>query len=205
MAATTITRSTIVDDSGAGTDGTIINSSWVGTAIYDKVDALFNSSNPIQYEKSASGTDYTLGVKNTHATGIARFAAGTDNSTIAAMFDAFGSGHTPSATHDRASGTRVVGNASGGLSVVAAHASGRISFHTGGNTERASISAGGHLILEEQTTNPGTSDLAADAAVAVYTKADKLVFAYNNSGSMTYITLDLDGSDTTLTHGTSAP
>ena len=35
--------------------------------------------------------------------------------------------------------------------------------------------------------------------------ADKLVFAYNTGGVMTYITLDLDGSDTTLTHGTSAP
>ncbi len=47
MAATTITRATITDDSGSGTDGTIINSSWVGTAIYDKVDALFNTTNPV--------------------------------------------------------------------------------------------------------------------------------------------------------------
>lgn len=81
---------------------------------------------------------------------------------------------------------------------------GALEFHTT-NTKRAAITAAGHLVLEEQTTNPGTSDCAADAAVAVYTKADKLVFAYNNGSVMTYVTLDLDGSDTTWTHGTTAP
>lgn len=63
----------------------------------------------------------------------------------------------------------------------------------------------GQLRLAELDTNPGTADLAADAALAVYTKADKLVFAYNNGGTVTYITLDLDGSDVTWAHGTSAP
>jgi len=81
---------------------------------------------------------------------------------------------------------------------------GAIEFHTT-NTKRGEFRPGGHFVLPELTTNPGTSDLTADAAVAIYTKADKLVFAYNNSGTMTYISLDLDGSDTTWTHSTSAP
>ena len=205
MAATTITRATVTDDSGAGTDGTIINSAWVGTAIYDKVDALFSTSNPIQFEKSVAGSDYTLGVKNTSATGVGRLTLGTDNSTIQGIVDAFGSSWTPAATHDRASGVRVMGGQSGGLAVVAAHASGRISFHSGGNSERGSFSAAGHFILEELSANPGTSDLAADAAVSVYNKSDKFVVAYNNGGVMTYISIPLDGSTTTWTHSTSAP
>ena len=43
MAATTITRATITDDDGSGTTGTIYNSAFYGTAIYDKVDALFTA------------------------------------------------------------------------------------------------------------------------------------------------------------------
>lgn len=91
----------------------------------------------------------------------------------------------------------------GALQVITEEAA-PLEFHTT-NTKRAAVLSGGHLVLEELTTNPGTGDLTADAAVAVYTKADKLVFAYNNGGTVTYVTLDLDGSDTTWTHGTSAP
>lgn len=67
------------------------------------------------------------------------------------------------------------------------------------------LASAGWLIQQEVASNPGTSDLTADGAVAIYNKADKLVFSYNNGGTLTYITLDLDGSDTTWTHGTSAP
>lgn len=71
--------------------------------------------------------------------------------------------------------------------------------------ELMALRSAGWLIQKEVTTNPGTSDLTADAAVAIYNKADKLVFAYNNGGTITYITLDLDGSDITWAHGTTAP
>lgn len=43
MAATTITRVTPTDDDGTGTTGTIWNAAYLGTAIYDKIDALFAS------------------------------------------------------------------------------------------------------------------------------------------------------------------
>lgn len=72
-------------------------------------------------------------------------------------------------------------------------------------SELLALRPAGWLVHKEVTSNPGTSDLTADAGVAIYNKADKLVFAYNNGGTMTYITLDLDGSDITWAHGTGAP
>lgn len=62
MAATTITRATITDDSGSGTDGTILNSAWFGTAIYDNIDALFTDN--VTIEEQVTGT-LTLQVSNT--------------------------------------------------------------------------------------------------------------------------------------------
>lgn len=68
------------------------------------------------------------------------------------------------------------------------------------------INIGRWLRLKETTSDPGTGDLAANAAVASYSKNNKLVLAaYNNGGTMTYVTLALDGSSTTLVHSTTAP
>ena len=63
----------------------------------------------------------------------------------------------------------------------------------------------GWQIATEATTNPTTANLATLSQFAVYMKADKFVIAYNNGGTMTYISIDMDGSDTTWTHNTSAP
>jgi parallel beta-helix repeat protein len=40
---------------------------------------------------------------------------------------------------------------------------------------------------------------------ALFVKNNKLVIAYNNAGTLTYLTIDLDGSDTTWAQGTSTP
>jgi hypothetical protein len=87
-----------------------------------------------------------------------------------------------------------------------------IQFQVGGTAYWEMI-AGGHLrssngpwiIQDESDANPTTSNLDADDSVAIYNKADTLVFAYNNAGTMTYITIPLDGSTTTWAHGTTAP
>jgi hypothetical protein len=88
-----------------------------------------------------------------------------------------------------------------------------LNFRVGG-TDRFRIFGSGINILSqpawilqnESDTNPTTSDLAADDAVAQYNKADTLVLAaYNNGGVMTYVKLALDGSSTTIVHNTSAP
>ena len=44
MAASTISRATWTDDSGAGTDGTIINNARLQADVYDKIDAMFAGS-----------------------------------------------------------------------------------------------------------------------------------------------------------------
>jgi hypothetical protein len=79
---------------------------------------------------------------------------------------------------------------------------------TDGSTGAGLLRAAGFKGLEV-AANPSAADLTSGAnakdRLQVYMKADKLVFAYNNAGTVTYITLDLDGSDTTWTHGTSAP
>jgi len=65
--------------------------------------------------------------------------------------------------------------------------------------------ANGWIIQDEQDTNPTATELDADDSIAIYSKADTLVFAYNNGGTITYVKLALDGSSTTWVHDTSAP
>jgi hypothetical protein len=71
--------------------------------------------------------------------------------------------------------------------------------------EAGTTTGGGWLSMDEADANPGTGDLAADDAFAIYRKADKLVFAYNLAGAMNYLTIPLDGSSTAWTNGTTAP
>lgn len=204
MAATTITRATVTDDSGGGTDGTIINSAWVGTAIYDAIDAIFNSKNPITYEKSVDGS-YGLTVTNT-SSNAAAFAGTTWLNDAATGGSAYVTSSAFGTTGVNApSRTVFTGSGSGGAALAAQHASGAVSIYSGGTTLRAAWIPAGHLVLEELSANPTTPFLAADAAVAVYTKADKFIIGYNDGGVMTYISIPLDGSTTTWTHSTSAP
>ena len=70
---------------------------------------------------------------------------------------------------------------------------------------RAIFEESGHFILPELATDPTTTHLAADAAVSIYNKNDKFVIAYNNGGTITYISIPLDGATTTWTHNTTAP
>lgn len=54
MAATTISRASVgTDDDGSGATGTAINAAWVGTAIYDAIDALFSSTTGIRLNQGA--------------------------------------------------------------------------------------------------------------------------------------------------------
>lgn len=76
---------------------------------------------------------------------------------------------------------------------------------TGATVQFAQLTLTGRLFGTEMSSNPVIGDLTSLAAFAIYQKADKFVIAYNNAGTMTYITLDMDGSDITWTHGTTAP
>lgn len=72
-------------------------------------------------------------------------------------------------------------------------------------SERLRLAANGWLMQPEISVDPSTSDLSADAAIAVYNKNDKFVIAYNNGGTITYVSIPLDGATTTWTHNTTAP
>lgn len=57
----------------------------------------------------------------------------------------------------------------------------------------------------EATVNPAVADLTTLGAMAIYMKSDKLVIAYNNAGTVTYISIPMDGATTAWTHSTVAP
>lgn len=61
------------------------------------------------------------------------------------------------------------------------------------------------LLLPEATSNPSAGQLTSLGAFACYMKSDKFVIAYNNGGTVTYISIPMDGATTTWTHSTTAP
>lgn len=63
----------------------------------------------------------------------------------------------------------------------------------------------GWILQDEQDSNPTTTELDANDAIAIYSKANTLTFAYNNGGTMTYLKIALDGSSTTWVHNTTGP
>lgn len=67
----------------------------------------------------------------------------------------------------------------------------------------------GYMVYPELGANPSASELTSGSNAkdrfSMYMRNDKLVFAYNNAGTVTYITIPMDGSTTTWTHSTSTP
>lgn len=63
----------------------------------------------------------------------------------------------------------------------------------------------GWQIATEATSDPATANLSTLGQYAIYMKNNKFVIAYNNGGTMTYISIPMDGSSTGWTHSTSAP
>jgi hypothetical protein len=60
-------------------------------------------------------------------------------------------------------------------------------------------------VQKEASADPTSTQLSAGDQFAIYRKNDKLVIAYNNGGTITYLTIPLDGSTSTWTQSTSAP
>jgi|TARA_R100000093_G_C1917579_1_gene64767 hypothetical protein len=82
---------------------------------------------------------------------------------------------------------------------------GNLTFETFGGTDVAEITDKGDLHLVENTSLPATGDLSSDAEIALGTCNDSVIFSYNNGGTMTYLTIDLDGSDTSWAQSTDTP
>ena|SRR3990167_6813770 len=79
------------------------------------------------------------------------------------------------------------------------------SIDTGATIQFSKLTLTSWFTGSEISANPVAGDLTSLGQFAIYQKADKFVIAYNNAGTMTYITLDMNGSDTSWSHGTTAP
>lgn len=159
---------------------------------------------------NTSGTNTNYGIRITGAGGAAGVAGTVDNYGINLTVPN-GSGTNGTVNNY---GVRITGNSANGDTNYALYAdstadsymAGKLGIGTTAPKSKLHIEgASGWIIADEQDTNPTTTELDANDAIAIYTKANKLVIAYNNAGAMTYVTLDLDGSDITWAHGTSAP
>ena len=103
-----------------------------------------------------------------------------------------------------------LGTKSGTDGILAFHQSAnnlRIGYENNGPfTEAVRVTGSLRLsLMAAATANPGTSELTSLGAASLYVKGSKFVIAYNNAGTITYITIPLDGSTATLTQSTSAP
>lgn len=166
MAASTITRSTWVNDSGTPSapvgDGTSLNNAALQNDVYARIDAMFAGAGAYttfelggklavdgfgQHNFSSGGSGPNIvAVRNTSA-GTANYSAvyvGNDTSQTNLYIQGFSSTFTTSGPSVANGGSLIAENA-GGLSIGAVHASGVIRFYTGGTTERGQIETGGGL------------------------------------------------------------
>lgn len=74
MASTTIARDSFTDDDGSGTTGTVVNAAWVGSAIYDNVDALFTAGQTIEVSSSGSTLTHQVFNSSNTASSAARYS-----------------------------------------------------------------------------------------------------------------------------------
>lgn len=72
-------------------------------------------------------------------------------------------------------------------------------------TPEGQATADGWQIATEATALPTADNLRTLSQYAIFMYNNKFVIQYNNGGTMTYISIPMDGSTTTWTHSTSAP
>lgn len=191
MSSTTVGRATLTDSTGPGT-GDIWNAALVGTAIYDKIDALFTASQSI--EGGTGGALLEARVAHTSNT------AGSDcRSNIRVAGASGGDPYTFYAIEGVLGWSVGVDNSDSDFFKVALGA-------LGSTQDYLVVATTGWTRLANASANPAAANMAASKqSIAVYTKSNKLVLAYSNGGTMTYISIPLDGSTTTWTHNTTAP
>lgn len=98
-----------------------------------------------------------------------------------------------------------INNDTGGYSFISFRGGSNDDILIGKRTRLNSDVGQSWYICATSSSNPSTSELANAVDLAFYRKSGKLVFAYNNGGTITYISIPLDGSTTTWTHNTTAP
>lgn len=164
MAATTISRASL-------TDGvTVWNAAVVGTAIYDKIDAVLAGSVTFggvvrsegfgNHELTAGGTGGNLLFLRNTTSGTGNYAGVTiGNNASSTLGDllCFSSAYT-TAGANFASGVRLGSNGAGGISIAANDATGEIRFYAGGGTLFATLDQYGRFELERGFQLKGSYD-----------------------------------------------
>ena len=115
---------------------------------------------------SAGGTAYQqLQLRNTTAgTGnAARVAIGVDDDADRTDIDSYSSTWTTS-SYQVQSGSALIARGSGGLSVIAMHASGAIRFYSGGTTERVRFDTNGGVYMYGIGSGTGTTMIIRDGS-----------------------------------------
>ncbi len=102
-----------------------------------------------------------------------------------------------------------LGTYNGNFGVIAHHQNNthlKFGYENGSLTETFRMTGDGRFsVMSAATANPGTSELVSLGAASLYVKGSKFVIAYNNGGTITYITIPLDGATATWTQSTTAP
>jgi hypothetical protein len=180
MAATTITRASL-------TDGVSVwNAALVGSAIYDKIDAviagtitfggLVRSEGFGDHLFAAGGTGANVVIVRNTSSGAgnyAEFRLGNDSNSAIGRVVALSSNYTSSGLYSTAGVTLAAGGA-GGLSIAATDAGGEVRFYAGGTTEIAKFDTSGNLQLGRGLRFTGSYDQSVTGTVNI------------DSGALTY-------------------
>jgi hypothetical protein len=170
--ASAITRTSMTDDDGTGTTGTVFNNAWK-TSVYDQIDQMFAGSGSYAtftfggslavastlavsgfgtHTFSAGGTgNQALLVTNTSSgttmAALVRATAGTSTGQLVAYSQGYTTG-----TYDVQAGAAVVAAGAGGLSLAATDAVGEVRFYTGGSAMRTKIDFNGDYVPATDNT-----------------------------------------------------
>ena len=100
MAAETIDRVAMTDDSGGGTDGTVLNDAWLDASIYDQIDEFWDNTKGLYLDTSGFlalnetananmtiGLTINQGASDDHALGLKSSDVATGLSTIPVFQD----------------------------------------------------------------------------------------------------------------------
>ena len=157
MAATTVTRPTLTDDTGDLVSGDVVNAAFFGANVYDVIDTIYSRQTSV-FEGSTAGTR-TVRLHNTNSGTSALMTLELGNSTSASLgqIQAFGGGYTTSGSAI-ANSLRILVNGAGGLTLGTSDAAGVVRFLTGVGVQVCQMTAGGDFVW-------GSAALATSATV----------------------------------------
>jgi len=177
--AVTLVRPSVSDDSGGGTDGTILDAAFF-TDFQNKIDTAlalllplaggtvsgavtFSAVNTYNgfgtHAFSAGGTGANaLRVRNTTAgtTNYSEVALGNDTSAARGYLEMFSTTYTPASTAF-ADSLLIQSDGAGGMVLAAGHASGVLRLYAGGTTEVARFGTTGSLQIGGTAARSGTA------------------------------------------------